>query len=204
MYSYIYVVRGKLSGIASERSEFYMKDEEDDRVRCIFTIYHYSDESRFVQVNAMIDSDAQSELTLPASLIETLGLIPTGRTVKCKGSNNLMATKRMYKPVRLVAKFMRGSVEEERFDYMSVGVFENEIEREQTASEESGKRRRVSGGSDSSREGIITSVPLYEHRPPGNTSQRVILGAAALKRLSFHLNISEKCLEIEEEHIIED
>ena len=66
------------------------------------------------------------------------------------------------------------------------------------------KRKRESGGSDSSKEGVLASVPLYEHRPASNNSQRVILGAAALRKLSFHLNVADRCLEIEEEHDIVD
>ena len=93
---------------------------------------------------------------------------------------------------------------------MDVGVFE-----EKTSDEDNfnSSKDLNSSGEDfedipfSSKEGIAASLPLQiviEHRPPSRPQQRVILGASALRKLQFHVNVAERCLEIEEEHYIED
>jgi hypothetical protein len=141
-------------------------------------------------------------------------LVPTGKVGASLGSGNQTSKKWFYKPVKLTAIFFRNNVPEERSDYVSVGVFEESTNMEEsksqleTALDNSSKRaRRESGGSSSSKEGVIDSVPVYavvEHRPPSKPGQRVILGAVALRKLCFHVNVAERCLEIEEEHVEED
>jgi hypothetical protein len=122
---------GKLSGIVIDVcSKFYLNDDEDPRVRCVFTL---SNDCYFFTLldvctsNAMIDSNAQSEqgpLTVSHSLIDVLNLSPSGQTLRSKGSN-----KTIYKPIRLMAKVMRGGIEEENFAYMEVGVLCHEAYR---------------------------------------------------------------------------
>ena len=157
---------------------------------------------------ALIDTGAESELSLPETLVESMKLVPTGKVGTSRGSGNHSSKKSFYKPMKLTAIFFRDMVPEERSDYVSVGVFEELTSQLETASDNSSKRaRRESGGSTSSKEGVIDSVPVYavvEHRPPNKPGQRVILGAAALRKLCFHVNVAERCLEIEEEHVEED
>jgi hypothetical protein len=141
-------------------------------------------------------------------------LIPAGKVGKSLGSGNQTSNKTFYRPVKLTAIFFRDNVPEERSDYVSVGVFEEPTIVEESKSQLetapgnlSKRTRRESGGSTSSKEGVIDSVPVYavvEHRPPSKPGQRVILGAVALRKLCFHVNVAERCLEIEEEHVDED
>lgn len=183
--------------------------EEEGNFRCVFTIFNFS-ETTSVEVNAedaVISSGAKSELMLPHSMVDTLDLKPTEITLK---SNGTTITKTVYRPIRLEAKFMLGEVEVTRIGYVDVKVFDNDISaesiagREETASVEVGKRKRESEGSAIARDGFIT-VPLCEYRPVSDTSQRVILGAAALRKLYFYLSIPNRCLYVEEgEHIDED
>mmetsp|Transcript_18466 Transcript_18466/g.26596 ORF Transcript_18466/g.26596 Transcript_18466/m.26596 type:complete len:112 (-) Transcript_18466:522-857(-) len=107
-----------------------------------------------------------------------------------------------FKPVKLIAVFLRGGVEEEREGYLNVGVFPDTetVPLNETSSAHK-KQRRESGASANS---VIAIVPLTEHRPASKPGQRVILGAGALKKLKFHVNVVDRCLEIEEERCDED
>ena len=91
----MFPVRGKLSGIAKNDSEFYLMDENDQRPRARFTIVNdYLETPIEAEIYALIDSGAQSDLILPASLAEAMQLIPTGKTTISTGSPNSKATKK--------------------------------------------------------------------------------------------------------------
>ena len=196
-------MRGKLSGIAKEDSEFYLKDEDDDRPRVRFTIVNdYLEPPIQAEIYALIDSGAESDLILPESLVKALQLKPTGKVSNSTSSTNAKATKQHFKPVKLVAIFLRGDMDEEREGYLNVGFFsDTETLPLNESSSPHKKQRRESGASANS---AIATVPLTEHRPKSNPGQRVILGAGALKKLKFHVNVVDQCLEIEEERYDED
>jgi predicted aspartyl protease len=200
------LARGKLSGIAKPDSEFFELDGDDDRPRARFLIRNeFVSPVREQEIYALIDSGAQSALILPQSMIDSLGLISTAKRSSSRGSNNGIATKTNYKPVLLEAVFLRGEVQETRFGYLDVAVFDEpevlvEAEVKDSHIDKKSKRRESEGSKD----GVIVSLPLVEHRPRSNNRQRVILGAKALKELGFHVNVADRCLEIEEEHEDED
>lgn len=196
-------MRGKLSGKAKEDSEFYLQDEDDDRPRARFTIINdYLEPPIQADIYALIDSGAESELILPESLVKALQLKPTGKVSNSTSNTNAKATKQHFKPVKLVAVFLRGDLEEEREEYLNVGVFsDTETLSLKESSSPHKKERRESGASANS---VIATVPLTEHRPKSKPGQRVILGAGALKKLKFHVNVVDRCLEIEEERYDED
>ena len=198
-------VRGKRSGVAKEDSEFYLKDEDDAQPRARFVIHNeWVEPNTFQEIYALIDCVAKSELTLPQTLADHLKLVPTGAVGKS-------AMKTLYKPVKLVAIFYRNGIREERSEYLSVGVFLESTDMEESKSQlqavqdDTSKRaRRESGGSISAKEGVIDLIPIcavVEHHPPSKPGQRVILGAIALHKLCFHVNVAERCLEIEEERV---
>ena len=207
----MFPVRGKLSCIAKEDSEFYLLDENDQRPRARFTIVNdYLETPIETEIYALIDSGAQSDLILPASLAEAMQLIPTGKTSISTGSTNSKAIKKHYKPIKLVALFLRGDEQEEREGYLDVGVLpdtETELDSlslplvDESPSSANKKQRRVSVASANN---VIASLPLTEHRPASKPDQRVILGAGALRKLKFHVNVTDRCLEIEEERYDED
>ena len=195
-------MRGKLSGIAKEDSEFYLVDTDDDRPRVRFTIVNdYLEPPIQAEIYALIDSGAESDLILPESVAKALQLKPTGKVSNSTSSTNAKATKQHFKPVKLIAVFLRGDVEEEREGYLNVGVFQDTETVPLHESSSAHKNRRESGASANS---VIATVPLTEHRPASNPNQRVILGAGALKKLKFHVNVVDRCLEIEEERCDQD
>ena len=195
-------MRGKLSGIAKEDSEFYLVDTDDDRPRVRFTIVNdYLEPPIQAEIYALINSGAESDLILPESVAKALQLKPTGKVSNSTSSTNVKATKQHFKPVKLIAVFLRGDVEEEREGYLNVGVFQDTETVPLDESSSAHKNRRESGASANS---VIATVPLTEHRPASNPSQRVILGAGALKKLKFHVNVVDRCLEIEEERCDQD
>jgi predicted aspartyl protease len=202
-----FLLRGKLSSIAKEDSEFYLADEADDRPRARFTIVNdYLEPPIKTEIYALIDSGAQSDLILPASLVKELQLQPTGKVSNATGSTNAKATKQHFKPVKLIAVFLRGEVEEEREGYLDVGVFsDTEADvRSLPLNESSSANKKQRRESRASANSVIATVPLTEHRPASKPGQRVILGAGALKKLKFHVNVVGRCLEIEEERWDED
>lgn len=217
--------RGKLSGLAQGVSEFYMKDDGDVRPRIRFTVINDSiDPNTSCDIYSLIDTGATSELTLPSSMIDVLKLKPTGVVRSAIGSNNVKVQKILYRPVKLVAEFSRVNNDgTERTDvrdgYVDVGIFEEPIfPTSLSTSMTTTKKRRLDDDVDiddsrrreslssttSAKAGIVATIPLMEHRPPSIPDQRVILGAAALRKLQFHVNVAGRCLEIEEEHEIYD
>jgi hypothetical protein len=50
---------------------------------------------------------------------------------------------------------------------------------------------------------VIKLSPV-EHRPTTNKHQRVVMGARGLQKLGLHSNHEQRCLEIEEEYIVEE
>jgi hypothetical protein len=87
-------VRGVLSGVASKGSEFYLRDEEDERPRVRFRIINeWVSPPIQMHIYALIDSGAESELILPQSACTLLQLEPTGAKRSSKGSTNTTANK---------------------------------------------------------------------------------------------------------------
>ncbi len=209
-----------LSGVASKDSEFYLRDEEDERPRVRFRIINeWVSPPIEMDIYALVDSGAECELILPQSACTLLQLKPTGAKRSSKGSTNTTAKKLMFKPVNLKAMFFRDDVQEERSVYLDVSAFLEPLVDEKLGSNvgvpaasgisSSLKRSRRDSDSSSEEKGskIIASAPLVslvEHRPRSAPDQRVILGARALRKLSFHVNVAGRCLEIEEERVVED
>jgi hypothetical protein len=166
--------------------------------------------------NALCDSGAYSELSLPARKIVHLGLKPYGHALFIKGSTNQIKSIIQFAPaVSVTLKFLREGEETlvERISLLVASCNKDEYEEEMrknttaTATTVSNKRKssEISNSSSSSADKVkFVKLSPVSHRPPSSPNDRVVLGQKGLHQLFVHANFSNSVLEIEEEIVYDE